>query len=89
MERAMGKRSKERKGRIGWSKEVWVRRKNRKGERSGWIEMIDKKKGQIGWREKDQEWKGFYGKGGKKEEKKLDCIEGKEKGGNGMTWKQY
>ena len=76
-------------GRVG-------KEENGKGERSGWIEMIDKKKGgewkekgQIRWREKDQEWKGFYGKGGKKEEKKLDFSEGKEKGGNGMTWKQY
>ena len=48
MERTMGKRSKERKGHIGWSKEVWVRRKNGKGERSGWIERIDKKKGGEG-----------------------------------------
>ena len=30
MERAMGKRSKERKGRIGWSKEGWVRRRTGK-----------------------------------------------------------
>ena len=73
-------------GRVG-------KEENGKGERSGWIEMIDKKKGgewkekgQIRWREKDQEWKGFDGKGGNKE---LDCIEWKEKGGNGMTWKQY
>ena len=65
MEEAKGKRSKEGKGRIGWSEEGWGRRGKREGEGNGkeeergsrkelrgWIEWIDKKGGEGRGKEK-------------------------------------